>query len=571
MDSGTTGLQGIAASALLAFLLNGCAAPGAVVDSGYTPGPAYHLIMAEIAASRGVQATAAREYLNAAESSDDAESSKRAAAFAFEFGFDAYALRAARRWAQLAPEDTTAQLYLARLLIRRNDVPAATAAAERALGEAKARTETDYLLLAGEIDREDNVEAVTMVMTRVADTAPQSGALQLSLATAALRSKDFDLALESAHEALARTAISEIAVEANLLIGRALLARGDGAAAIEHMSRQVEASPTLEVELEYARLLAADGRTAQALATLDDLAARYGPEPAIERLQALVNLDAGDRDAALKYFGELLQQGEFAGESLFYAAGIAEQQGHLDEALELYGNIADGAFLLPARVGMARIAERRGDAESALQQLAEFAGRHPQLAFMIHRHQVTILDRMGRQQEALDLLNYDLAYRPDDVDLLLSRGALFEKLGQLDPALADLNAAVAVMPNYPVALNALGYTLVNLTGHHEEGYRLVRRALEREPNNAAILDSYGWAWYRLGKLPEARSYLQLAYTNFPDAEVAAHLGEVMWKQGDRDAASTLWRDALEKNPSSKPLRETMARFLPEEQPEGPRS
>src|SRR6185436_4755173 len=139
MYSGTTGgtrpLAIALALALAAFVLSGCAATGsgagapgpsrASDESGYVPSTDYHMIMAEIAAQRGVEATAAEEYLSAAENSEDPEVSRRAAEFAFDYGFDAYALRAARRWSQLAPEEASARLHMARLLVRRNDVAGA--------------------------------------------------------------------------------------------------------------------------------------------------------------------------------------------------------------------------------------------------------------------------------------------------------------------------------------------------------------------------------------------------------------------------------------------------------------
>jgi tetratricopeptide (TPR) repeat protein len=553
----------LACGAPLFLLGAGCATTAPLSGTDYVPGPAYHLIMAEIAASRGAQAAAAQEYLRAAEGSDDPEASKRAAGFAFEYGFDAYALRAARRWAQLAPDDTTAHMYLVRLLTRRNDVPAAAREANRALGDPAARAETDFLLFASELEQEDDAEAVTKVLTRVANDSPESPALQLALGTAALRSKDFDLALESAQAALAGTSVSELASAANTLIGRTLFARGDGAAAIDWVARQVEAKPSLEVELEYARLLGANGQEAKASSTLDDLVIRYGPEPAIQRLRALLALDSGDQDAAVRHFRQLAREGHFGVESVFYLAGIAERQERFDEALDLYSRIPEGAYLLPSQLAMARIAERRGESGAALEQLSQLAGRYPQLAFSIHRYQATVLERTGREEEALDLLSYDLAYRPDDIELLLARGALFDKLGQLERSLTDLGAAVEVAPDNPVALNALGYTLANRTGRHGEAYRLIRRALEREPKNAAIQDSYGWIFYRQGLLGEARSYLQLAWSQFPDPEIAAHLGEVMWKQGDHESARRLWADALEKNPASQSLKDTMSRFLPQ--------
>jgi tetratricopeptide (TPR) repeat protein len=161
--------------------------------------------------------------------------------------------------------------------------------------------------------------------------------------------------------------------------------------------------------------------------------------------------------------------------------------------------------------------------------------RHPDRAFDVARVRVATLQRLNRNDEALAGLDEILRYRPDDAEVLLTRGALLEKMGRIEPALADLAAAVKLFPESPVANNALGYTLANRTGRKPEAYRLVRRALERAPGNAAILDSYGWVLYRQGHLAQSRSYLQLAFAQFPDPEVAAHLGEAALG-GEGDAA-----------------------------------
>jgi tetratricopeptide (TPR) repeat protein len=172
-----------------------------------------------------------------------------------------------------------------------------------------------------------------------------------------------------------------------------------------------------------------------------------------------------------------------------------------------------------------------------------------------------VLERAGRTEEALDALDEALERRSEDVALLLARGALLDRTGRLEDALADMRAAVAAAPDSALPLNALGYTLADRTRHFDEAYRLVRRAIELDPGNAAILDSLGWVYYRQRKLPEARTYLALAYSQFPDPEVAAHLGEVMWQQGDRDAARSLWNEALERNPDSRTLQAVMARLM----------
>ena len=569
MNKGTTGY----CYGLMTMVLAGCAAAGGAADSDYIPGAGYHLIMAEIAAQRGVQATAAQEYLNSSERSDDPEVSQRAAEFAFKYGFDAYALRAARRWAQLAPDDASAHLHLARLLVRRNDVPAATAEVERALGPAAGRTAADYQLLAGELAEEDNADAVTRVLTRIAANAPESPALGLALGTAALRSRDFDLAIWSAQKAITKAlpeqsaepaagqAPADLNDEANALIGRALLARGDTDAALAHMSREVAARPSLDLELEYAKLLATAERQPEALARIDDIEKRYGADQDVRLLRALVSFETEDLKTAWEGFSGLLKDDEYPDESFFYLAEIAGKQQRFDQALQFFGRVQEGPYLLPAQDAISHIAEATGDTQSALQVLTDLARRHPELAFEVARYRAAMLQRMGKDQEALDVFNETLSYRPDDADALLGRGALLEQMNRLEPAIADMNAVVALMPDSPIAMNALGYTLANRTHRLPEAYRLIRRALERDSGSAAIMDSYGWVLFRQGRLPEARSYLQLAHSQFPDPEVAAHLGEVMWKQGERDAARHVWADALEKNPASQPLKDTMARFV----------
>jgi tetratricopeptide (TPR) repeat protein len=550
----------------MACILTGCATGGGA-DPDYVPGAGYHLIMAEIAAQRGASATAAQEYLNSAERSADPEMSRQAAEFAFDNGFDAYALRAARRWVRLDPDDVSAHLCMARLLVRRNDISTATLEVERALGPVAARSAEDYELVWGDLGQERNAEGVTRVLTRISARSPESPALRLALGTAALQSRDFDLAIASAEKviggqtaALGEAEAERYADEANALIARALLARGDTEAALAHMARQVEAKSSLDLELEYVRLLGEADRHTEALARIDELEKRYATDPDVRRLRAVMSFEAGDMKTAWEVFGGLLRDGQHPDESFFHMAQIAGQQQRFDQALQLFARVQKDPYLLPAQDAISRIAEASGAPEAALKVLTDLAEFRPDLAGDLARYHAALLQRLGKDQEALEVYNEALKYRPDDADLLLGRGALLETMDRLDAALADMTAAVRLMPDNAIAMNALGYTLANRTRRHAEAYRLIRRALERDPGKAAVVDSYGWVLYRQGKLMEARSYLQLAHSLLPDPEVAAHLGEVLWVQGERDAARRLWADALEKSPESKPLKDTVARF-----------
>ncbi len=111
-----------------------------------------------------------------------------------------------------------------------------------------------------------------------------------------------------------------------------------------------------------------------------------------------------------------------------------------------------------------------------------------------------------------------------------------------------------------MALNALGYTLADRTERLEEARQLIEQAHQLEPNDAAITDSLGWVYYRLGDLVSAERLLREAFSAYPDAEVAAHLGEVLWQQGKHKEARRIWNQALKSQPNNSVLLETMQRL-----------
>jgi len=137
---------------------------------------------------------------------------------------------------------------------------------------------------------------------------------------------------------------------------------------------------------------------------------------------------------------------------------------------------------------------------------------------------------------------------------------LAEQRGDLELLESDLRRIIAEEPDNATAMNALGYTLANRTRRYEEAYSLISQALALQPNEAAILDSMGWVLYRMNRNEEALDYLTRAYAAFPDPEVAAHLGEVLWVTGDTDGAKQVWQGALLKDPDNVVLVETLQRL-----------
>jgi Flp pilus assembly protein TadD len=137
---------------------------------------------------------------------------------------------------------------------------------------------------------------------------------------------------------------------------------------------------------------------------------------------------------------------------------------------------------------------------------------------------------------------------------------LLDKAGRLDEMEEDLRTILKTEPNNAVALNALGYTLADKTSRLMEAFDLISKAHELNPNNPAILDSMGWVYYRMGNFEKSIEYLNSAYLQFPDPEVAAHLGEVLWQSGDKDGARTIWQESLKKESPNTIVQDTMKRL-----------
>jgi tetratricopeptide (TPR) repeat protein len=186
----------------------------------------------------------------------------------------------------------------------------------------------------------------------------------------------------------------------------------------------------------------------------------------------------------------------------------------------------------------------------------------PENAVEIYLIEGQILSDLALHGEAWQLYDQALAVHPDEEDLLYSRALAAEKIDRIDLAEQDMRRILELDPDNVRALNALGYTLADRTDRYEEAFGLIQRAYAIDPDDPAIIDSMGWAHYRLGNLAEARKFLQQAWDMTGDGEIGAHLGEVMWVQGDRDEARRIWAEAKENTPDNPVLRKVLERFMP---------
>ena len=274
---------------------------------------------------------------------------------------------------------------------------------------------------------------------------------------------------------------------------------------------------------------------------------------------ALINRETGDDLVARAYLQQVLATGKRQDQAHYYLGRIAEDRKEADRALTHYMQIGDGRQYLGAnqRIGRILVGDGQLDASHAwfVKQRQSVPARRVQL-FGI---EADSLSSAGAQAASMAVLNAGIEAYPDSASLLYARSMLGQQVNDLALMEADLRTIIASDPNNATALNALGYTLADQTGRHDEAYELISRALALEPNEPAILDSMGWILFRQGKLEDALGYLKQAYAAFPDPEVAAHLGEVLWAMGRTDQARGVWQGALLKAPNHSMLRATLQR------------
>jgi tetratricopeptide (TPR) repeat protein len=250
-------------------------------------------------------------------------------------------------------------------------------------------------------------------------------------------------------------------------------------------------------------------------------------------------------------------------EARYYLARIADIRENYDRAIRLYMQVESGQHALAARRrGSALIAFEQDDPNYALQKLDEFARIQPGSAVDVTFARAQLLSMMERYDESLVEYDKYLSFRTDDEFATLGKADLLLRMGRLDTAIETYASALDRWPDSSTTLNAYGYTLADRTERYDEAAVLIEKALALDPDNSAIIDSWGWVLHKLGRNDEALENLERAYSMFDDAEVAAHIVEVLAALDRREEALELLEAAEVKQPDSKFLKDVRARFFP---------
>lgn len=536
----------------------------------------YQLLVAEIQLNSGDPGSAYQIYLEGARRLQNGQLYQRAVEVALRAKAGEQALSAAKAWRQALPQSREAAEFNTHILIALGR-PAELVPPLKALIQLTATPQQPQLIasLPRSLSRLSDRQAAARVMEEATQpwrAAPLETAEAWSASAETwLMAQQEDKALAAAQRALALKPdlVSAQLVTADL-VGRVPAAEAD----VRQRLSQADASPVLR--LAYARKLATSQRFEEAAAQLDQLVAQQPDQAGHRVLLAAVRLEMRQVDAAEAALRPFLTANKQALESsgdngqvginkdleqaCLLMAQVHDRRNQPDEALKWLDRADPRRDKLAVQSQRARLLATQGRLSEARAALRNLPEAEPRDAVSKIQVEAQLLRELKQWREAWKVLEQATQRFPQDPDLLYDLAMVAEKLGKLDDMEALLRKVIQLAPDNAGAYNALGYSLADRNVRLPEARQLIEQALALRPGDPFITDSLGWVAFREGKLEEARSLLAQAYAARPDAEIAAHLGEVLWLQGQRDEALSRWREGLARDRQNETLQETIKRL-----------
>lgn len=520
----------------------------------------FKMMMAEVALQRGQPHVGIPAYLELARETRDPRVAQRATEVAWNARYTDAAIEAAGIWLEAAPGNPRARQVLAALLANAQKLDSARPHFEKWLAADRENIGPSFLQLSSLLARNKDREAVLALMQKLVEPYRDVPEARLALAQAAWNAGEQALALEESSAGLKLKPDWELAA----LFRAQALQRKSADAAIDFLAQYVAAHPEAkDARLNYARLLVSQKRYPEARKQFEALIEHFPDNADVTMAVALLAMQANDYEAAETQLKRALEAGYGEPDvARFYLGQMNEERKRYDEALKWYSAVQSGEQFITAQSRYAGVLAKQGRLADARKHLRQVETRTPQQRVQLTQAEAQILRDADAHKEAFELLGAALAEMPESPELLYDYAMAAEKMDRLDLVESNLRKLIEIRPDHAHAYNALGYTLAERTERLTEAHELIEKALKLAPDDAFIMDSMGWVLYRLGRNSEALEHLERAYRLRPDAEIAAHLGEVLWANGRRDEARKIWSGAIEAHGQNEALEKTVRRFAP---------
>ncbi|MBC7604965.1 MAG: tetratricopeptide repeat protein [Ramlibacter sp.] len=530
----------------------------------------YQLLLGEITARGDEPAAGYALILDAARKTNDASLYQRAVEVAFQARSGEGALQAARAWKLAFPDSREANRYVLQILVALNRVAESAEPLKIEIGLVDARDRASVIaqvprVYARVTDKKLAVATVEQALGAYLNDPATGAASWTAMGRLRLAAGDATGAVDAARRAQAISPNAE---------GPALLALElmdpKQPQAEQLVKRYMDGKPLPELRMGYARSLLDAQRYPEAAKQLQVITIEKPDYPEAWLVQGTLALqDNHDADAekSIKRYVELAmaqRSGEERSRGLAQAylslSRIAEKRKDFALAGAWLDKIENPQDLVSAQHRRASILARQGRMDEARKLLRSLPERSPDDARVKILAEVQLLRDNKQYKAAYDVLAQSAAKQPFDADLAYDQAMLAEKIGNMPEMERLLRKVMEAKPEYHQAYNALGYSLAERNMRLPEAKELIQKALSYAPDDPYITDSLAWVEFRMGNKAEALRLLDIAYKARPDADIAAHLGEVLWSSGQRDRAIAIWKEGLLLNSDNETLQGTLKRL-----------
>ena len=519
----------------------------------------YKFLLAEIAGQRGNYQIAAQAYLEMAKTTRDPRIARRATEVALYGRYTDIAVEAAKLWLATEKDSAAARQTLSALFVDSGDLQSAKPLLQQTLaadgdniGQSLAQL---YPLLSKYADKNAAL-ALVKELTKPYRERPEA---RLAVAEASLAASKVDAALAEIREAMRLRPDWE----AGALFQAQLLNRESRAKALEYLKAFLDANPKAqEVRLGYARQLINDKKFPEARVEFQRLLEDNPQNGDIAVTVALLSVQMNDLDVAEVQLKRVLEMDYKDPDAVrFHLGQVNEERKRYEEAAKWYLSVEEGEQYVLAHARYAFMLAKQDKLAEARSHLHSLAPQNDAQRVQILQSEAQLMREAKDYQESFDILRKALDVQPDQPELLYDVALAAEKIDRIDIAETNLRRLIVLKPDHAQAYNALGYTLADRTDRLAEARDYIEKALKLSPEDPFILDSMGWVEYRLGHVAQGLQYLERAFQQRPDPEIAAHLGEVLWAKGDKPGAEKVWREALRDNPENNELQKVIKKYL----------
>ena len=527
------------------------------------------ILLGELNNEEGVPATGYSLLLDAARKSRDPGLYKRAIDIALHARSGPSALEAARAWKSAAPSSREANRYVLDILLALNKVDQS---------EEPLRTD---LLLTPQIEQAKAIAQIPQLYAQVNNKASAATVVEQALSIFKTRSDTSAVSwvtiakmrlLANLSESSLQALKKGLQIEPESPLGALLAielasAHTPGAEDLVGPALDLQTNPT--IRLQWVRGLIEMDRLNEAGEQLIKITAKSPQFPDGWLLLGSLQLELAQFDKAQESLTKYLKlasespdlvNSQGMGHAYLMMAQIAQKGNNESLADSWLSKIEDPQLVLRAQFQRASILASKGKLKEAI----DLVERLPIKSREEVRSKVLAKAQLYRDakeyESAYNTLSKYLSSNPTDVDISYELSMLAEKLQRYPEMERILRSIISTHPDYAQAYNALGFSLADRNLMLPEAKKLIVKALEFLPNDPFITDSLGWVEYRLGNNAQALTILERAYASKTDAEIAAHLGEVMWALKKNDAALKVWREGLKMNPNNEVLKETITRL-----------